>query len=308
MPSGMLTRPSSFFATLWLATPLFPCLALYLHALAGGHMTTLPRYLSFILEFVLWAPLVPLLVWLARRITGGPVAALASHLAIFLLVSTAVHALCILFYGSTLLGLTGALALLGNKMFLGRELCVSAFIYSATVCGVRLVDLLAAARERELRTTRAERELASAEVQLVSGQLRPEYLARIFQWVIAHLRSEPEAAEGMIHRLADFLRLNVHAISGCALTLRDDVELVTAWARVESLRTGNAIEVENAIDHRWLELPIAAPLLQPLVESATAQPAFWHIRLAADHTAGALELSVSVGERLHRVLLPAVDV
>jgi len=307
MASGVLTRPAAFFATLWLATPLCSCVSLYLHVLSGGHLATTPRYVSFVLEFAVWVPLVPLMVWLVRRIAalpGGRATAVVAHVLAFTLLVSLTHLVCLIIIGAAVAGYAHFLVLLGNGTLFFRGLCFSVFIYTATVCGVRLLDLLAAARERELRAARAERELASAEVQIVSGQLHPDYLTGIFRWVIAHLRGEPAAAERMIHRLADFLRLNLYAISTHNLTLRDDVALVTSWARVESLRTGRTIEVENLIEQRWLALPIAGPLIHPLVEKA-ARSGTGNIRLATTRASHSLEVSVSIGEELHWVMLPA---
>jgi hypothetical protein len=307
MPSGVMTRPSTFFATLWLVTPLCTSLAQYLHTLSGGHHEPLAVYLLLTIEFAFWAPLVPLMVWLTRRIVamrGGLVAAGATHAFLCTLFSCLVHFACNSIYCLATTGYGDCFSFRSERLWLCRGVAFGMFIYTATVCGVRLLDLLAAARERELRAIRAERELATAEVQIVSGQLHPEYMARVFRWVIAHLRGEPALAERMIHRLADFLRLNLHAISSYHLTLHDDVALVTSWARVESLRSGRTIEVENMIDKRWLELPIAAPVIQPLVEKASRRHVS-HIRLAASPASRAVELSVSFGNEIHWVLLPA---
>jgi hypothetical protein len=306
MPSGVVTRPSAFFATLWLAMPLFTSLAQSLHTLSGGHHQPLAGYFLLTIEFSFWAPLVPLMVGLTRRIValrGGLLAAGALHVLLCIFFSCLVHFVCSSLYCLATTGYGDCFSLRSERLWIGRGVAFGMFIYTATVCGVRLLDLLAAARERELRAIRAERELATAEVQIVSGQLQPEYLARVFRWVIAHLGGQPALAERMIHRLADFLRLNLRAISSDDLTLQDDVALVTSWARVESLRGGRTIEVENTIDPRWLELPIAAPVIQPLVEKGR-QPGLSRIRLAATHVSQAVELSITVGEEIHWVLLP----
>ena len=241
-----------------------------LHMSIGGTGVAPIELASTLFFFALWAPLAPVIVRLAWRFAprrGRRLRALEVHFfaaLAFSFLTLFLHKLvfcphdcylpCVTFYQW--------------NAALTRWFALDYFVYGAAVAGIWMLDAVELARQRELHASLVERELASAELRVVSTQANPEGLIGVFGWLSEHVGSDPARAERMITALADFLRLMVRAIGAAELTVADDLDLLRAWLEVESVRSGAPVALETTLDERIRSMPIVSPILQPLVAGA----------------------------------------
>jgi signal transduction histidine kinase len=122
------------------------------------------------------------------------------------------------------------------------------------------------ARERA-RVADAERETATARMQLLAAQIEPHFLYNTLAHVMSLIDAEPALAKTMLERLIALLRSSASAATGAA-TLASQVDLLRAYLGILELRMGSRLSwtIDIAPDAAPARVP--AMLLQPLVENA----------------------------------------
>lgn len=119
----------------------------------------------------------------------------------------------------------------------------------------------ALARE-EMRT-----QAASAQLMALAQQMQPHFLFNALNALVA-MQPEGSAAQTFTIRLADMLRILLHAGERATATLRDELELVDAYLQIERARLGSRLRVETEVEPTLLGTALPAFILQPLVENA----------------------------------------
>jgi len=85
--------------------------------------------------------------------------------------------------------------------------------------------------------------------------------------VSAIIRKDPGEARELLLHLANFFRKNLKRASDMA-SLREEIEHVDAYLRIQKARFGENLKVEIDIDPVFLDMPLPTFTLQPLVENA----------------------------------------
>ena len=124
-----------------------------------------------------------------------------------------------------------------------------------------------ASREAERRALGAEVAARDAELQALKAQLNPHFLFNSLNSVASLAATDPEGARDMCIQLGDYLRGTLK--EGTDLQPLD-VELaqVRRFLRVESVRYGDRLRVDEEINDRCLGIKVPPLILQPLVENA----------------------------------------
>jgi len=285
--------PKLFFALLWLSVALCVVAGDAIFALAGGKGIGRLDYFFHSAAYALWVPLVPFAVAAAKRFAPAPgrmPATIGVHCVIGLLLSLATLILHkLIFCGLLSHDYLRCVTYLRLESWVARWLILAYFVYGATVSGVWLLAALDTIRERELLLAARQRELSTAEVQLVHARIPPDSLTAIFDTISGRLHTDAGGAEKMIVAAGAFLRATVRVIRADEITLADDVEMLAAWAALESARRESPVLIETELDPRWCAAAIAAPLLQPAAA-----------RLAP---VGSVLITVTGEERAHGVAL-----
>lgn len=264
-----VSRPTAFFCALWLAVALCVVAGDAIHVLAGGRAISRLDFPFRGAAYALWVPLVPLIVRIARRfapVPGRRMRAFIVHFFAGLLLSLAnlvSHKLIFCAFLSH--DYLRCLTYIRFEPWLVRWVVIAYFVYGATAIGTWLLDALEAVRQRDLLLSRKERELAAAELQIVHGQIPPEYLTSLFEAISARMHEDRDAAERMVIKAADFLRASVNAIRAQEITLADDLALLAAWADVESSRRRLPVVTAIDIDPETKRTALPAPRVQPVV-------------------------------------------
>ena len=129
------------------------------------------------------------------------------------------------------------------------------------------VELYRAARKRELRSSQLEAELSQAQLQALRSQLNPHFLFNTLNSVSALMRSDVDAADEMLARLSDMLRLTLEADSGQEVRLQSELELIARYLEIMRVRFGERLSTHVDVKESLLDERVPSFLLQPLVEN-----------------------------------------
>lgn len=126
---------------------------------------------------------------------------------------------------------------------------------------VRRAQDEALARE-ELRT-----EAASAQLMALARQMQPHFLFNALNALVS-MQAEGSAAQVFTIRLADMLRILLHAGDRATATLGEELALVQAYLDIERARLGSRLRMNVEVEPALLSCGLPAFILQPLVENA----------------------------------------
>ncbi len=166
--------------------------------------------------------------------------------------------------------------------------------YYAAAVGVRHALVYhRAARDREVRAAALETRLVEAQLEALQRQLHPHFLFNTLHAISALVRRDPSAAEAMIERLGDLLRLTLARIGAQEVTLAEELDYLDVYLEIEKVHFGDRLRVRTAIDPAARDALVPYLVLQPLVENAITHG------LAPRLAPGVVEIEARVaGDRL----------
>ncbi len=123
-------------------------------------------------------------------------------------------------------------------------------------------------QERENRASQLEGQLAKAHLQSLKSQLQPHFLFNTMHSISALMLTDVPAADRMITRLADLLRMNLESGGTQITTLSREMEFVHCYLEIEQVRFEERLRVVFEIVPETLDAQVPLLLLQPLVDNA----------------------------------------
>jgi two-component system, LytTR family, sensor kinase len=123
-------------------------------------------------------------------------------------------------------------------------------------------------REREVRTSQLQAQLEKARLQTLKSQLQPHFLFNTLNSISALMLSDVKAADRMITRLGDLLRISLATASTQMSTLRQELEFVNCYIAIEKVRFEERLKVLVEAAPETLDAIMPHLLLQPLVDNA----------------------------------------
>jgi len=152
-------------------------------------------------------------------------------------------------------------------------------------------------RERQLRATQLEGQLAKAHLQTLKSQLQPHFLFNTMHSISALMLTDVQAADRMMSRLSDLLRMSLESAGTQIITLNRELEFVTCYLDIEKVRFEERMRVIFDIAPETLDAQVPHLLLQPLVDNAVKHgiskvPRGGEIRITVSAQNGELQLKV----------------
>jgi len=152
-------------------------------------------------------------------------------------------------------------------------------------------------RERELRATQLEGQLAKAHLQTLKSQLQPHFLFNTMHSISALMLTDVNAADRMMSRLSDLLRMSLESAGTQITTLNRELEFVTCYLDIEKVRFEERLHVIFDIAPETLDAQVPHLLLQPLVDNAVKHgiskvPGGGQIRITVSTQNGELQLKI----------------
>jgi two-component system LytT family sensor kinase len=123
-------------------------------------------------------------------------------------------------------------------------------------------------RVGETRATKLEAQLAQAQLQALRMQLQPHFLFNTLHSISALVHKDPQAADRMIARLGDFLRLTLDSAGTPEVSLHQELEFLKSYLDIESIRFKDRLSIEMNIEPQTLQARLPNLILQPIVENA----------------------------------------
>jgi two-component system, LytTR family, sensor kinase len=167
-----------------------------------------------------------------------------------------------------------------------------------------VIDYYRRHQEEEVKISRLKAELAEAKLQVTEAQLQalkmqlhPHFLFNTLNSISALLEEDPEAADQMLARLGDFLRMTLENSGAQQVTLQEELEFLRCYLEIERVRFHDRLTVNMLIEPATLEARVPNLILQPIVENAirhgiVSRIAPGQLEISATLTGGALQLQV----------------
>lgn len=173
----------------------------------------------------------------------------------------------------------------------------SVLAYSGVVGVTAFLRLREEMRQRDLRQAQLEARLASAELEMLRMQIHPHFLFNTLQAAITLVQEDPGAAEDVLLRLSELLRISLDEMGTAEVSLARELEFLDMYVGIQRRRFGDRLKVEIHAEETTLDRQVPPLLLQPLVENAIRHGIGKHkgddtIEVYARADAGGLELEV----------------
>jgi signal transduction histidine kinase len=145
-------------------------------------------------------------------------------------------------------------------------------------------------REGELRASQAQ-------LQALKMQLHPHFLFNALHSISALVHTNPDAADKMIARLGDFLRMTLETSAAQEVPLRQEIEFLNCYLEIERIRFQDRLTTRLDVDPQVLDSRVPNLILQPIVENAirhgvAPRSAPGHVEVSAERAGDTLRLRV----------------
>ena len=258
---------------LWTLVGLAFASQFYLSSSLLGRSVSWGEAISYSLaDWYVWAVLSVPILWLARRFppedrrlwrTG------AIHLGAALLVSLVYVVL------RSLVGQVHGWLIEESVSFaeVFHPLLVKTFPFNLLVYGVifsaaHAIEYYRKYHERTVHALELEKHLAEARLQALLRQLKPHFLFNTLNGIASLMHSDVKAADKMLVRLSELLRLTMNQKGQPLTRLSEEVSFVQKYLDIERIRFRDRFAVSISVDPAVAEARVPSLILQPLVENA----------------------------------------
>lgn len=124
------------------------------------------------------------------------------------------------------------------------------------------------AQHRALKASQLETRLVEAQLQSLQRQLQPHFLFNTLNTISALMHRDVEAADAMIARLSDLLRISLQMVGVQEVTLKDELDFLSKYLEIEQTRFRDRLTVVVDVKPDTLDALVPNLVLQPLVENA----------------------------------------
>jgi sensor histidine kinase YesM len=122
--------------------------------------------------------------------------------------------------------------------------------------------------ESTVQTLELEKHLTEARLQALLHQLKPHFLFNTLNGIASLMHTDVDAADKMLVRLSELLRITMSQTGAPRTTLREEVAFLERYLDIEKIRFRNRLDTVIAIDNDAIDAMVPSLILQPMVENA----------------------------------------
>jgi two-component system LytT family sensor kinase len=138
-----------------------------------------------------------------------------------------------------------------------------------TIVGVgTALRYLHEARAKELSAVQLETRLVEARLHTLQRQMQPHFLFNTLNTISALMHRDVDAADAMIARLSDLLRMSLQRVGVQEVPLKEELDFLSKYLEIEQTRFRDRLTVVFDVEAETLDALVPNLLLQPLVENA----------------------------------------
>jgi two-component system, LytTR family, sensor kinase len=123
-------------------------------------------------------------------------------------------------------------------------------------------------KDSAIRSATLEMELAKSHLQSLKTHLQPHFLFNTLHSISSLMFTDVSAADKMMMRLSDLLRMNLESVGSQITTLNRELEFVGGYLEIEKLRFEERLHVVVDVQPETLDAQVPSLMLQPVVENA----------------------------------------
>ena len=123
-------------------------------------------------------------------------------------------------------------------------------------------------RDREVQSAKLETRLTQAQLEALKAQIQPHFLFNTLHSISELVHEDPGAADRMITRLGDLLRVTVDNAGTHEVTLAQEMEFLGAYLDIQRTRFQDSLMVDVDVPPHLSGALVPNLVLQPLVENA----------------------------------------
>jgi signal transduction histidine kinase len=216
-----------------------------------------------------WGLLFPFIVWLSRRFPIG-VGSWGRNLWWHIPALILIPILHIIIYTSFLHSVGGLDQSFSEGIwYLMRNGLFYRYLTYGFLLGIIFSsDFYRQYRQREIRASQLEARLVDSQLQMLKNQLQPHFLFNTLHAISSLMHRDVEAADEMITRLGDLLRVTLESNGTQEVTLRMELEILRHYIEIEKIRLGERLEVNITVQDDAYDAMVPNLILQPIVENA----------------------------------------
>ncbi len=237
---------------------------IHLIYLYSGNPLPFSRVLrAALVDWYAWGAMVPLIVWLVKRFPlerGRWARPAAIHLTAAVVLTLAKMAAEHAVNQAIAYSEMRRLSLLAIQPHFLTYMALLGVVFAASMAR--------ASREHQLAASRLEASLSDARLQALRSQLHPHFLFNTLQAISTLMRRDVAAADAMLLRLSDLLRLTLERGERQEVPLRLEMEFVDRYLEILAIRFQDRLAVRRQIAPEALDALVPTMILQPVVENA----------------------------------------
>jgi two-component system, LytTR family, sensor kinase len=245
----------------------------YLSSSLLGRSVSWGQAISYSLgDWYVWALLSVPILWFARRFPpegGAPWRAAGIHL-VAALVSSLIYVVLRTLVGQVHSALLDEPVTFGEvfRPLLAKTFPFNLLIYGVILSAIHAIDYYRKYHERTVHTLELEKHLAEARLQALLRQLKPHFLFNTLNGIASLMHSDVDAADRMLVRLGELLRLTMSHPGQPLTSLREELVFIEKYLEIERIRFRDRLAVTLTVEPEALGAEVPSLILQPLVENA----------------------------------------
>jgi sensor histidine kinase YesM len=151
---------------------------------------------------------------------------------------------------------------------LARTFPYNLLVYGVIVAVSHALDYYRKYHDRTVQTLELEKRLTEARLQALLHQLEPHFLFNTLNGIASLMHSDVDAADRMLVRLSELLRITMSHTGAPQTTLREEIAFLEKYLDIEKIRFRSRLEVTIALEDGAADAQIPSLILQPIVENA----------------------------------------